>query len=291
VSLLRRRASLMPRSAAGNLVGLVSGAMCFLAICALAAGAGAGRVAGVWGAELEAAATVRVPAPHGYAAALPLAEAARDALAQAPGIAAARVIDATETEALAAPWLGAGMDAVSLPLPVLIDVTLGADPPDARAIQTRLDAAAPGAVYDDHTAWRTPLVAAVSAFRRLVTGSVALMTLALVAMVIVATRASVAGASATVRTLRLVGARDGFVARAFERPIAVRALIGGVIGAPLGALALAALPGAGIGAALGAGAGSTMPDLVPMLIAPVVCAGVALVTARVSVLTLLRREP
>ncbi|MFN3613007.1 MAG: cell division protein FtsX, partial [Rubrimonas sp.] len=160
------------------------------------------------------------------------------------------------------------------------------------AVQQVLDLTAPGAVYDDHAAWRVPLAQAAEGFRRLVLLSVALMGAALAAMVVTAARASLSGAAATVRTLRLIGARDGFIARAFERPIAVRALVGGAAGAAGALAALAAAPALGLVQALGAppitGLGVSLPLA---LAAPIASAALAFATARLAILTMLRREP
>lgn len=285
----RRPGPIAPHGAAPYLVAAVSGAMCFLAVCALEAASGAGRVSGAWSDGMAGAATVRVPAPEGRSAAAPLAVAALATLADAPGVAAARLLDADEMAALVAPWLGAGLDPSALPLPLMIEVTLADPPPTAASVQARLDAAAPGALYDDHAAWRAPLERAAAAFRRLAFWSVGLMGLALAAMVAAAAHASIAGAAATVRTLRLIGARDAYVARAFERPIVLRALIGGAVGAPAAALALAMAPldlGAGLGVAE-----AWSPQLAPVVAAPLACGALAWLTARLSILAMLRRAP
>jgi cell division transport system permease protein len=283
----RRAGALAPRSAAPYLVAVVSGAMCFLAVLALEAGQGAARVAGAWSGALEGAATVRVPAPEGRAAAEGAALAALAVIATAPGVESARVIPAEEAASLAAPWLGPDLDLAQLPAPILIDLRLAPDGFDAAALRSGLAVAAPGATLDDHGAWRAGVERAAAAFRRLAWWSVGLMAVALVAMVAAAARASLAGAASTVRTLRLVGAEDGFVASVFDRPIALRALAGGAIGGPAGALAVAALPAVGLAAAFGASTGGG-PALWPVIVAPLAAAAVAYAAARLSVLALLR---
>lgn len=287
-----RQGPVAPRSPAPYLVAVVAAAMSFLAICALEAASGAARIAGAWGEGLTGVATVRIPAPDGFDRAMPLAAIALASLLEAPGVAGARVIGEEEHAALVAPWLGEGLTAADLAAMVLIDVTLGDPPPERAALQRRLDATVPGALYDDHAAWRAPLERAASAFRGLAFWSVGLMAMALAAMVSVAARASLAGAAATVRTLRLIGARDGFIAAAFERPIALRALIGGALGAPAAALALAAAPALGVAEALGAGATAPWrPEPLALIAAPLACAALAFVTARLSILLMLRRAP
>jgi cell division transport system permease protein len=291
----RRLAPLAPRSSAPFLVAGVSGAMCFLAVCALEAGAGAARISGAWSDGLAGAATVRVPAPEGRDAAEPTATAALAALSGAPGVAAARLLSEEEVRALVGPWLGDAGAALAIeaaPAPLLIDVTLADPPPDGAAMQATLDLTAPGAVYDDHAAWRGPLADAAAAFRRLAFWSVGLMGMALAAMVVTAARASLSGAAATVRTLRLTGATDAFIARAFDRPIALRALAGGAAGSALAAAALAAAPPLGLTEALGAAAAAAWrPDLSVLAAAPLASAALAYGAARAAILVILRREP
>jgi cell division transport system permease protein len=290
-----RRAPLAPRSSAPFLVAGVSGAMCFLAVCALEAGAGAARVSGAWTDGLSGAATVRVPAPEGRAAAEPAAAAALAALEAAPGVEGARLMTEDEVRDLVGAWLGGGgADALlaAEAAPLMIDVALSDPPPDRQTVQAALDLTAPGAVYDDHAAWREPLDRAAAAFRRLSFWSIGLMALALAAMVVTAARASLSGASATVRTLRLIGASDPFIARAFDRPIALRALAGGAVGAAAAALALAAAPPLGLTEGLGAAAAAAWrPDLAIAAGTPIASAVLAYATARAAILLILRREP
>lgn len=285
-----RPGPLAPRSTAPDLVALVAAAMCFLAVLALGAADGAARIAGAWRGGLDGAATVRLALGADAGA----VEAALAALADAPGVTAARTLSPEEVAALLAPWLGTG-PAGAPPAPVLIALTVAPEEFDAAAAQARLDAAAPGARLEDHGAWRARVAEAAGAFRRLAFASVALMGVALAAMVAAASRASLAGAAATVRTLRLLGAEDAFVARAFVRPIALRALLGGAAGALGAALAALALPEFGVSDALGAASapdlwrepgGLALPGLV---LAPLAAGSVAWAAARATVAALLAR--
>lgn len=275
----RRRGALAPPGAAAGLVGFVSAAMCFLAMLAFAAAHGAGVVAGAWSTALDGAATVRLPAEDAAAAG---ADAALEAIRGVRGIVGARLLEPDEVGALLAPWLGAEIGSVG-PLPRLIEVDLAPGGADAGEAQRALDLAAPGAVYDDHEGWRRPMAEAARAFRALALSALGVMGAVLAAMVAAAARASMAGAAATVRALRLLGADDGFITRAFDRPLALRALIGGAVGAPAGFAALSLSPA--IGEALGADA--LQAPLWPIAAAPVAACIVAWITARISVTALL----
>lgn len=277
---------LAPPSGTPYLVAVVAGAMAFLAILAMEAGVGAGRMAGLWQADLQGVATVRLP-PADAASAPRVAEA----LLKLPGVAAARVVPAEEARSLLAPWLGEGLSTDVLPLPVLIDLRLGIPPPDGAAVRAALAAAAPRAVFDDHAAWRVPVERAARGLRILVAAAVSLMALALAAMVVVAARASLAGAAATVRTLHLLGAGDGMIASTFDRGIAARAFGGALIGAPLAVLAVRALPLVEAASSMAlAGEAAGVPWLA-LVVLPVGAGLLAWATARVAILAMLRMMP
>jgi cell division transport system permease protein len=111
-------------------------------------------------------------------------------------------------------------------------------------LRLRLAAEAPGATLDDHQRWRKPLVAAADRVRTLGLLSLALIVGATAAMVTLATQAALSANAQVIRVLRLVGARDTFVARAFVRRFTLRALLGALVGTVLGMIAVAMLPGA-----------------------------------------------
>jgi cell division transport system permease protein len=201
------------------------------------------------------------------------------------------VLSAEELAALTGPWVGRAAEALGPAPELLIDVTLDGPQPDAREMQRRLDVTAPGAAWDDHAAWRAPLAEAAAGFRRLAFWSVGLMGAALAAMVTLAARASLSGAAATVSTLRLIGARDGFVARAFDRPIALRALVGGAVGSAAAAGALVAAPPLGLAESLGVALGVYRPSVILAVAAPIASAVLAYATARAAILVMLRSAP
>lgn len=280
------RPRLAPPSGTPYLVAVVAGAMAFLAVCALEAAQGAGRLAGIWDSGLAGVATVRLPAAEG-----PQAEAVAAALSAVPGVLGVRPLGEEETAALLLPWLGEGLPLDEVPLPVLLDVVLADPPPRREAAQAAVQAVAAGAVYDDHAVWRAPVRRAAQAFRTLIGGTLALMAMALGAMVVVAARASLAGAASTVRTLRLLGARDALIATSFDGPIALRAVLGAALGAPLAAVAVRLLPLDGMGAAMGAAALTVPFPWLAVLALPVVCGVLAYGTARLAIMLMLREAP
>ncbi len=65
-------------------------------------------------------------------------------------------------------------------------------------------------------------------------------------MITLAAQAALAANDQVIRVLRLIGATDAYIARAFVRRFALRALAGATTGTALGLLAVAALPQADI---------------------------------------------
>ncbi|OYX43565.1 MAG: cell division protein FtsX [Rhodobacterales bacterium 32-67-9] len=231
-----------PSGAAAWLTVLSAGAMAFLAVFALALSLATGRLADRWAGALSQSATVRISAPAEQMAAQ--TRLVLDILAVTPGVATARALDATETQALLAPWFGPDLPVESLPIPQLIEVTETGDGVDAEGLKLRLSAEVPGATLDDHQRWRRPLVAAAERLRSLGFLSLALIGGALAAMVTLAAQAALAANGQVIRTLRLVGARDIYIARAFVRRFTLRALAGAAGGTVAGMIAVALLPAA-----------------------------------------------
>ncbi|MGB3690001.1 MAG: cell division protein FtsX, partial [Jannaschia helgolandensis] len=188
---------------------LTSGAMAFLAVFALALSLATGRLADRWGDSLAQASTIRVSAPVEQADAQ--VEAVMAILVTTPGIADARALDLAEQAALLEPWLGPDLPLDTIPLPRLIEVTSDGSL-DAEGLRLRLTAEVPGAVYDDHTRWREPLVAAADRLRALGWTALALIAGTLAAMVTLAAQSALAANRQVIRVLRLVGARDVYVA-------------------------------------------------------------------------------
>ncbi len=244
-----------------------SGAMAFLAVFALALSLATDRLAERWSSELARSATVRISAPPGQEEAQ--VRAAVRVLEQTPGILSVRVLDREEEMALLEPWFGPDLPLDALPIPKMIDVIQDAGGYDAEGLRLRLAAEAPGAVLDDHTRWREPLVEAAGRLRTLGVVSILLIGIATAAMITLAANASLAANAQVIRVLRLVGARDVYIARAFVRRFTLRALSGAAAGTFAGMLAIALLPGAGEEASFLTGLGfQGVHWLLPLLIAP-----------------------
>lgn len=230
-----------PSGYTANLTMLTAAAMAFLAVFALALSMASGRLADRWSDALARSATIRISAPPEQIEAQ--TEAVLAALKTTDGIESYRVMDEAEMKKLLGPWFGPDLPVEALPLPKLIELTETSAGVDAEGLRMRLAAEAPGAVLDDHTRWRKPLVSAASRLRLLGLLSLLLIGGAMAGMITLAAQASLAANGQVVRTLRLVGARDGFISRAFERRFTLRGFLGAGVGTLLGMAAIALLPG------------------------------------------------
>ena len=257
-----------PTGFTARLTLFASGAMAFLTVFALALSLASGRLAHRWAEELARSATIRISAPADQMA--DQTQAALKVLEQTPGIASARALSREEQAALLAPWFGPDLPLDQLPVPQLIELREADIGFDAQGLRLRLAAEVPGATLDDHTRWRDPLVAAAQSLRRLGLISILLIGGAMAAMITLAAQAALAANRQVIEVLRLVGARDAYIALAFVRRFTLRALMGAGVGAALGMVGVALLPSAsdegGFLTGLGfQGAGWLWPVLIPPL--------------------------
>jgi len=254
-------------------------AMAFLAVFVLALALTAGRQAAGWEDALADTATVRITASEENIDAQ--AESVEAILAQTPGVGATRRLSADEQAEILAPWFGPDLPLDALRLPVLIEVKIDGDGPDAIGLGQRFAAEAPGAVYDDHGRWREPMVRAAQSLRRLAVAALSLIAGVTAVTIALATSASLAANGQVIDVLRLVGAEDTYITRAFVRRFTLRALIGSAAGTFLGLVAVALVPNvstAGIGTDVGF---SGLEWLWPMLV-PLAAAGLAFTATRIA---------
>jgi len=231
-----------PNGFTSRLTSFTAGAMAFLTVFALALSLATGRLADRWNAELARTSTVRISAPEGQLAAQ--SEAVLNVLRTTPGVQTARVMSDEEQRKLLEPWFGPDLPLDSLPIPRLIEVIETTDGPDIEGLRLRLSAEAPGAVLDDHTRWRRPLVSAASRLRMMGLLSILLIAGSTAAMITLAAQSALAANGQVISVLRLIGARDVYIARAFVRRFTVRAFVGALIGTILAMIATFFLPAA-----------------------------------------------
>lgn len=268
------------------LTSLTAAAMAFLAVFALALSLAAERLADRWASELSQTATVRIstsPAQMKVQVANAL-----EVLSSTPGIAASRVLDESEERALLEPWFGPDLPIETLPIPKLIEVTEDAEGFDRDLLVLRLKAEAPGAVLDDHTRWREPLVRAAGSLRALGFVSVVLIAGSLAGMVTLAATAALAANAQVIRVLRLIGAKDSYIAKAFVRRFTLRAMAGASVGTLAGVIGVLALPSASTEGGFLTGLGFAGWQWIWPLLIPLVAAAAALLSTRYAAFRTLR---
>ncbi len=229
-----------PSGASATLTTFTAGAMTFLAVFAMALSLASGKLANRWADALDRTATVRISAPDDQLATQ--TKAVIDLLKTTPGIASARALTVAEAKKLLEPWFGPDLPLDDLPLPQLVEVTETGTGYDAEGLRQRLAAEAPGAVLDDHLRWRRPMAEAAGRLRLLGILSIALIGATMAAMITLAANAALAANAQVIRVLRLVGARDTYIAKAFVRRFTLRAASGALAGVSLGMIGVALLP-------------------------------------------------
>ena len=275
-----------PTGFTAQLTLFAAAAMAFLAVFALALALATGRLADRWSTELAQTGTVRVSAPADQIDEQTAAVMA--ALTTTPGIAEAKILPDADVEKLLEPWFGPDVPVEALPVPRLIEVVEGDEGFDAEALRLRLQGEAPGAVLDDHTRWRQPLVSAANRLRVLGLFSLLLIAATSGAIITLAAKAALAANGQVIRVLRLIGARDITIATAFVRRFTRRAAMGAAGGTALGLLAVWALPSVDQAGGFLTGLGFQGWGWLWPLLIPVVAAAIGFGATRWAALRMLR---
>jgi cell division transport system permease protein len=228
---LRPSAAIVPsQSVAGRALTLVVAIMSFLACLTVGSVSVVWEAAQDWSNDLVREVTVQIRPADGVDMLREIDKAV--ALTQEfPGIGTVRAMSDEETRQLLQPWLGAGLDLETLPVPRLIQVTV--DNPeelDLVALKQSIEQNVKGASLDDHSIWTSRLAAMAGAVVAGGFGILALVLFSMVLSVIFATRAAMAGNRDVVSVLHFVGASDSFIAREFQRHFLVLGLKGGIAG-------------------------------------------------------------
>ncbi len=277
-----------PTGFTARLTLFTAGAMAFLAVFAMALSLATDRLADRWSAELARTSTLRITAPADQADAQ--LRAAITVLETTPGVAAARPLSADEQRALLEPWFGAGLPVEDLPIPQLIEIIEEGGGYDSIGLRARLQAEVPGAVLDDHTRWRKPLVKAANRLRTLGWLAIVLIAGSTAAMITLAAQAALAANAQVIRVMRLVGARDIYIAGAFVRRFTLRALTGAAIGTVVGMIAIWLLPSTDVAGGFLTGLGFQGVGWLAPLIIPPLAAAVAFFATRAAALRMLEEQ-
>jgi cell division transport system permease protein len=267
----------------------IMGVMVFLTALAAALGLGMATAGRTLDGQLAGRVTVQLVVADADARTRQ-AEAALAALRADPAVRRAVIVPPAEIARLLQPWLGEGGLDADLPVPAMIDMEL-APGADAAALERRLRAVAPSARLEGARAWLGPVSGFLSMLTWLGGATVMLLALATGAVVVLAARSGLDTHRPTIEVMHMLGATDVQVARLFQRRIAVDTLLGGVGGTVLatGVILLIGLQIQRLGSEMLANAALGPGDWLAIFVIPLLFALLAMLAARLSVLSALRR--
>jgi cell division transport system permease protein len=228
---MRSDASIVPKnSIAGSALVAVVAIMTFLASLITGAVMLVVGSTAEWQSEVAREMTIQVrPTPNRpiddeVAKAVAVARAAR-------GVAEVRAYSRQDSARLLEPWIGTGLAIDDLPVPRIIVVRLQSGiQPDVAALRAALAQQVTGATLDDHGGWVDRMRTMAGSAVAIGIGMLVLMLTATILSVAFATRGAMAANRPIVEVLHFVGARDGYIARQFQRHFLALGLKGGAIG-------------------------------------------------------------
>jgi cell division transport system permease protein len=223
------------------------------------------------------------------------AEVAVALLSNREDVAEVRRVPQEELDALLEPWLGpqAAAEEDAIPVPALIDVRLSGPVTERRLQELRatLTASVPSARLDAQARWLEPVFAAIASLQWLAAGLIVLLAATSAAAVWLAARSALGSNRETIEIIHLLGGTDIQIARIFQRSLAIDAALGGIVGLSLGGMAIVVLGRqfAGIGSGMVAGGGLGPFEWALLGAIPITGVLLAVLTARMTVLSALRR--
>lgn len=283
---------LIPDGRFSGTMSWVMAIMLFLTLLAAAAAIAIGNAASQGGTELARDATVQLVDTDPAERAAQQARIAKQ-LRSMPAVSDVRPVPERESRALLEPWLGDAASDADIPVPALIDVSFVAPPTKTQLsrLQTTLAANAPGIRIDSHASWMEPFVALMQTMFLLALGVVLLLLLATAATVVLSVRGALNTHRSTIEIMHMMGSTDLQAARLFQRRVALDALFGGMVGL-LAAILILWLLGSRFAAlepGLLAEAGMPLYGWLLLVLIPVAVAGLAMFTARWTVLSALKK--
>ena len=207
----------------------------------------------------------------------------------------ARRVEQDQLDTLLEPWLGTrpGDTVDDLPIPALIDVRLDtpATPERIGALRSALTRVAPAVRVDGEAAWLTPVFHAIATLQWLAGGLIALLAMATVAAVVLAARNALVNQRETIEIVHMLGGTDAQIARVFQRTAAMEAAAGGILGLIAGVVAIVVLSRqfSALGSGMVGGAMLAWTDWLAIALIPLGGVVLAVLTARLTVLSALRR--
>ncbi|MBX7458570.1 cell division protein [Qipengyuania sp. 1NDH17] len=289
----RRAAGLLPQARLGGPMPWVIAIMVALTVVAAGGALALSNMVSTASGDLAGSATVQIIEPDAGQRAAQV-EAVQEVLAQDPAVEGFRVVPEEDIAELLEPWLGTGEEVEAVPLPALVDVELrdGAGRDDYARLEAAMREVAPRARIDAQSDWLAPVLSALSALKWMALALILMLGFVGAAAVWLAARNALGGNRKTIEVVHLLGGSDDQVARIFQRSILLDAIIGGVLGFVAGVLAMSLLARqfAALQSGMVAGGTLTAMDWVLIALVPLFAIAIAVYTARMTVLSSLRKS-
>ncbi len=283
---------LIPEGRVSGPMPWVIAIMLFLTLLVAAAGLTLAHAARQGGEDLAQQVTIQIiEADPIERAAQRVAVAKR--LRSVSGLSDVNPVPDAEVRNLLEPWLGTGIVDADIPVPALVDIRLSGVPNEA--VITRLKqiirADAPNVRIDSHSSWMAPFFELMSTLVWLAVGVLFLLLVATSAVVILAVRSTLNTHRDTIQIMHMMGGTDIQAARLFQRRVALDALLGGVVGFGAAAAVIVLLGGrlAAVEPGLLAGAAFPWYGWVVLALIPLAVTGLAMLMARWTVISALKK--
>jgi cell division transport system permease protein len=220
-------------------------------------------------------------------------ELVAELLLQDPAVRSLRRIPREELDQMMEPWLGVNDAGDAIPIPDLIDVQLQRPASDAELLrlQNLLANGAPNSRIDAQSDLLEPVYSALSALLYLSLGLILLLAFASSAAVWLASRSAFTSNRETMEIVHLLGGADRQIARIFQRSVALDALLGAALGLAIGVAVLLLVAGqfAALDSGMVEGGGFDWRDWLIISAIPTSGILIAIMTARMTVMSALRR--
>jgi cell division transport system permease protein len=283
---------LIPDGRFSGTMSWVMAIMLFLTLLAAAAAIAIGTAASQGSAELARDATVQLMDTDPAERTAQQARITRQ-LRATPGITDVRPVPEAEQRRLMEPTLGDAANDADIPIPALIDVSFAKPPSEAELnrLQNSLVRSAPGLRINSHASWMEPFVQLMRTMLYVALTVLLLLLLATAATVVLSVRGALNTHKGTLEVMHMMGSTDIQAARLFQRRVALDALFGGLVGLLAAILVLWLLGSrfAALEPGLLADAGMPLYGWLILILIPVGVAGLAMLTARWTVLSALKK--
>ncbi|MEP5740617.1 MAG: hypothetical protein ABJ295_00530 [Marinomonas sp.] len=292
----KRAASLIPNARISGPIPWVIAIMIALTIMAAAGAMAHSNLASKASADLSGAVTVQVVEAD-LDARRQKATAAVAMLENDAAVANVRQVPQDELNALLEPWLGSSVGSgdvgETVPIPALIDVELeeAATPEQIIRLQAMLDAKMQGLRVDAQSSWLQPVYSALTSLQYLALVLIVLLAITSAAAVWLAARSAFSAHSETIEVVHHLGGTDEQIARIFQRTVAKDAAMGGGIGLLMGVTGILLIGNqfAALDSGMVDGGGLSWFSWIVILCIPLMGIGLAVLTARSTVMRALKR--